>query len=628
MALKRQLGPAAVFAVAAGAMISSGLFVLPWRLFPMAGAGMFICYLGAALLLVPSVLSKAELVTAMPKAGGDYYFIDRSLGPGFGTVGGIAAWASLSLKSAFSVLGIGLLVSSFCGLDPDGWQVKAVACGSCILLAGVNLTGAKPAGRLQIALVALLLTVLGGYVVWGMGAIQAARYEHIIPEQPTNLLKGMAVVFIAFGGVTKVASLGEDVRDPKKDIVKGMFAACAIVSLLYVLVAFVTVGLLPAESGQWTSSPLAQAGGLLWGRPGMLLLSVAALSAFVTTANAGILSASRVAMAMSGDRLLPGMLAGVSARRGVPSAAILFTALFMAAVVLLPLELFIKAASAMKILLFMLTMLSLVLMRESRIASYNPSWRCPLYPWMQIAGIVIYGFLLVELGTAALALGGLVLAGAVVWYALYARLHVLRESALVRIAARLVEADFDEHDLEAELSRVVRERDQVVTDRFDLLIQECALLDIEGRLSRRDVFEAAARELAQKVGLTADGLAAMLGMREGISTTVIRPGLAIPHVIHDGIESVQIVVVRSREGVVFVEGQPPVHIIFVLAASPSERNFYLKALMAIAEIAQEPDFDRRWMRASNSEALREVLLAAERRRELAHGESGPVSEAD
>ena len=115
MALKRELGPISVFAVGAGAMISSGVFVLPAIAFAVVGPGVYLCFLLAAVLLVPTVLSKAELMTAMPKAGGTYYYIDRSLGPGFGTVGGLAAWASLAFKSAFALLGIG--IASTVGLE-------------------------------------------------------------------------------------------------------------------------------------------------------------------------------------------------------------------------------------------------------------------------------------------------------------------------------------------------------------------------------------------------------------------------------------------------------------------------------------------------------------------------------
>ena len=616
MALKRDLSVIDVFALAAGAMISSGLFVLPAIAFVYVGPGLFLCYLLAAVLLLPSVLTKAELMTAMPKAGGTYFFVDRSLGPGFGTAAGVASWASLSFKSGFALLGIGAIAAFMCGWEISAWQVKAVACASCLLFMVINLLGVKHAGRAQIVLVAVLFCVLLGYVVGGIGSVEADRYSPMLPHGWNSLLVGAGMVFVSFGGVTKVATLSEEVRRPKRDLLVGMFSACAIVSLLYVATVFVTVGLLPSSPEAWSPVPLSQAAGQLWGNVGVVVLGLAAVCAFLTTGNAGILTASRTIMAMSQDRVLPQPIGLVSRKRGTPVYAILLTSAFVAAaILLLRLETFVKAASAMTILLFMFEMVALVLMRESRIPTYAPSWRCPFYPWTQIAGILCYGFLLVELGTIPLAIAGLVLGGAVVWYSLYAKVRVLRESALVRLAARVARADFADHDLEAELSRVAREHEAVMEDRFDHLIQECAILDLAEPVSCEEAFHLIADGLAPKIGRPSDEVYGLLLRREALSSTVVRPGLAIPHLIVDGLDSFQVLLVRSRAGVVFGEDAPPVHTMFVLAASPEERHFYLQALVAIAEIAQAPDFDAKWMAASRAEALREVVLAAERRRE-------------
>jgi len=272
----------------------------------------------------------------------------------------------------------------------------------------------------------------------------------------------------------------------------------------------------------------------------------------------------------------------------------------------------------MMLMLFILEMLALILMRESRIPSYNPSWRSPLYPWMQVAGILCYAFFLVELGTVPLAVGGAVLGLAVLWYVLYARVGVMRESALVRLAGRLAATDFHDHDLEAELARLARERDQVMTDRFDQMIHECPIFDVREPVDRDELLLRISQRFAADSERTAQEMCDLLCRREALSSTVIRPGLAIPHVVQEGLVGIKIVLVRSRQGVTFVEGQPPVRIVFALAASPDERNAYLKALVAIAEIAQDTDFDRRWLQASGAEALREVVLVAERRREREH----------
>jgi len=94
MELKKELGLLEVFCISSGAMISSGLFVLPALAFTKAGPFVIFAYMIAGILVIPTVLSKAELVTAMPKTGGIFFFTDRSMGPMMGTLGGMAAWFS------------------------------------------------------------------------------------------------------------------------------------------------------------------------------------------------------------------------------------------------------------------------------------------------------------------------------------------------------------------------------------------------------------------------------------------------------------------------------------------------------------------------------------------------------
>lgn len=106
MALKKSLGLYGVYSIASGAMISSGIFILPALAFTMAGPGVVISYLLAGAAAVLGMLNVIELVTAMPKAGGDYYYITRTLGPLAGSVSGLLSWAALSLKGAFAVYGL------------------------------------------------------------------------------------------------------------------------------------------------------------------------------------------------------------------------------------------------------------------------------------------------------------------------------------------------------------------------------------------------------------------------------------------------------------------------------------------------------------------------------------------
>ena len=113
--MRRELRLFGVFAVASGAMISSGLFILPGLAHDLAGPAVVISYVIAGIMTIPGMLSIAEMSTAMPKAGADAFSVMRSLGPGVGTVSGLLSWFSLSMKSAFALVGLAVFVSHVAG---------------------------------------------------------------------------------------------------------------------------------------------------------------------------------------------------------------------------------------------------------------------------------------------------------------------------------------------------------------------------------------------------------------------------------------------------------------------------------------------------------------------------------
>ena len=111
----------------------------------------------------------------------------------------------------------------------------------------------------------------------------------------------------------------------------------------------------------------------------------------------------------------------------------------------------------------------------------------------------------------------------------------------------------------------------------------------------------------------------MFRTREADSSTMIQPGLAIPHIIVDGKKLFDVLLVRSREGIVFGVDQPHVNTAFILVGSADERNFHLRALMAIAQIVQEEGFTERWLAAAAPENLRDLILLSRRPREKKPG---------
>ena len=140
------------------------------------------------------------------------------------------------------------------------------------------------------------------------------------------------------------------------------------------------------------------------------------------------------------------------------------------------------------------------------------------------------------------------------------------------------------------------------------------MIDIEGHKTQEEVFQAISEALSERLGVAPATIHQKLVEREQQSHTAITPSLAIPHIIVEGERGFDLLMARCREGIEFSESAPNVRAVFVLAGSMDERNFHLQALAAIAQIVQDPHFDRRWLEARTKEDLRDIVLLGKRRR--------------
>ena len=618
--LKKQLGLRDVFAVSAGAMISSGLFILPAIAYASAGPAVILSYIFASILIVPSALSQAELATAMPRAGGTYFYVERSLGPIWGLFGGLANWFSVALKSAFAIVGMAVLIEvvlqEVFGFQMVEWHLKVFGIFCCIGFVAINIVSVKHTSRFQIWLVGILLVLLAFFVIAGAGQTQALRYKGFLAKGWFAIFATAGLVFVSFGGLTHVASITEEVKNPGRNLPLGMILAWAVVGLFYVTVITVTVGLVDGEELSGSLMPISLAAGKFLGAPGFAVLGLAAIAAFVTTANGGILSTSRYPMAMSRDQLLPPILGRISERFATPYVSVILTGAFMiSAIAFLEIEVLVKTASTLMLILFVLVNASVIIMRESRIQSYRPKFRSPLYPYIHIFAIMAYGALIVDMGWVPLSVTAGFVGLSALWYLLYARRRIGRASAVLHIVERVTDRALQAVTLENELRDILLERDEVIEDRFDKLIRECAILDIKDRTDSEKVFREISAILAERVGSHEYVLFEKFLHRESEGATVVQPGFAIPHIVVEGQNKFDILLVRAKDGIEFKGTDEPVRIMFVLLGSKDERNYHLRALMAIAQIAQEKDFEQRWLAARDTEAIRNLILLSTRRRD-------------
>ena len=627
--LEKQLGLWDVYALATGATLSSGFFLLPGIAAAGAGPAMPLSYLLAALILLPGLLSKVELATAMPKAGGIYYFLDRSMGPLVGTIGGFGTWIALILKSAFALVGVGAYLHLFF----PGLELGPIAAAFAIFFGVVNYFGAKKSGSFQVLLLIGLLILLLWFCGFGLMQMEFAQFEGFYDSGSTGVIGTAGLVIVSYMGLTKVSSVAEEVKDPERNLPLGMFLAFATIVVVYtvgtsVMIGVVGIDVLAANGGDLT--PVATVAEALVGPWGKLVMTVAAVLAFSSVANAGVLSASRYPLAMGRDRLLPDVFGKIGAR-GTPTLGIVVTVLLILLCVTLfdPTKIA-KLASAFKLVMFALACLAVIVMRESGIESYDPGFRSPLYPGIQIVGILGSFWLIVNMGILpTLFTGGLITFGAM-WFTYYARDRVSREGAIFHVFERLGRQKDD--GLDRELREIMKERGPREADPFDALLTGARVLDLEGPIDFDDLAAAAGQRLAQDIPISASELTDgfLEGTRRG--GTPVAHGAALPHMRSDILDWPHVLFARVAGGVRFPLGssdsdptsEEVVRAVFFLASPEHDPGQHLRILAQVARGVDQPAFMSEWLAAESDEELKEALFRNERMLiiKLVEGRSG------
>lgn len=565
--LHKGLGLVHVFTIASGAMIGSGLFILPGMAHAMAGPGVIGSYVLAGLLATTGALSLAELATAMPKAGSDYFFIMRGFGAGTGSIAGLLSWFSLSLKGAFAIVGMATFVHLI--VDIPGLLSGAVL---AVLFIGLNILGVREAARAQAVLVVGLFGLLLLYVVVGFPQTRAELLIPFAPYGAASIFSAAGFVFVSYGGLLKVASVAEEVRNPGRVMPLGLTLALVSVTLLYALTVMVTSGVVERSALDGSLTPISDGGRIIMGRFGFVAMSIGAILAFISTANAGIMAASRYLLALSRDQLPPSFLSKVNARFKTPHVAILTTGGLILLSLLLELKVLVEAASCVLMMTYILSCLAVIVLRESRLQNYRPSFRSPLYPWLQIGGILGLGFVLFELGIEAylISAGLILIAFLIFWF--YRRKQAARESALLHLMTRLTDRQLVHGALEAELKQIIRERDDIIVDRFDRLVENAPVLDFPEPLSKEQFFHAAAERLADRLNTEPGRLKTVLQHREEENSTALSLFVAVPHIVVQGEKRFDLLIARASKGIDFSADAREIRAVFVLAGTVDDKD--------------------------------------------------------
>ena len=394
--LQRTLSLPGAIAVSVGGMLS-GIFVLPGLAVGITGSSVWLAFLVASLCILPAVLSKSELATAMPKSGGTYVYIERAFGPLFGTIAGIGLWLSLLLKSAFSLVGLSAYL--YVLIEVDASLTKGIALLALFFILLLNVFGVKKVEKTQLIIVSISVLSLVGIIVFGTSSFDSNLLEPVFVDGSSGFITGVAFLYISYAGVTKIAAVAGEIKNPEKNLPRTMIFSLLLITTIYVFVALVLVGNVEASILSTDIKPIHTLFQSIGGNALGYVAGAVGVITLLSMANSGVLASSRFPFAMGKDKLMPGFLGSVSSRFMTPVSAIITTSTLIAlAILFLDVVKIAKLASAFKVLMFIFNELSVIVLRETNAQWYNPSFRSPLYPYVQLFGIFSGIVLLAYLG--------------------------------------------------------------------------------------------------------------------------------------------------------------------------------------------------------------------------------------
>lgn len=346
--LKRVLGLPDAVGVGLGAIIGAGIFVVTGVAAGVSGSSFLIGLLIAGVVASFNGLSSAQLAAVYPQSGGTYEYGYRVLRPWLGFSAG---WMFLLSKlSAAGIVAIGFgsyfhqLVPFF---TPMQYSVTAV-----VLLTAANFWGVQKAGAINSVIVLVTLLSLVYFVFVGIGSVSEHNFQPFITKGIKGIAEATAILFFAFTGYARIATLAEEVVEPRKTIPRAVIITLITAILLYMAVSYVAVGVIGSTAMAQSNSPLQVAAGAVQGYGLSTIITLGASTAMLGVLLSQILGISRMLLAMGRRNDLPAFFTRVHQRTAVPHTGIFFTGLVILIITLLGSFEFVVRAATFTILLY------------------------------------------------------------------------------------------------------------------------------------------------------------------------------------------------------------------------------------------------------------------------------------
>ncbi|QAT42224.1 APC family permease [Aminipila luticellarii] len=410
--LKRVYGAFELIMLGIGVIVGTGIFVITGvAAADYAGPALTISFIIAGFACACAALCYAELASMIPASGSSYTFCYVGLGEVFGwfvgwcltleyivAMSAIATGWSAYITNLLSVVGIHL--PSFLVAGPfSGGLVNLPAIIIVSAIAGLLILGAKESANVNNFLVIVKIGIVILFIVLGVRHVNVANFTPFMPYGWDGVFSGAAIVFFAYLGFDAIANAAEEVKDPAKDLPKGIIGSLIVVTVLYIAVTLVLTGMLPYLKYHDVAAPVAYALAQVGVNWGSALVSVGAVTGLTSGVLVTMYSSTRLIYAISRDGLLPTKFSKISEKASTPTSSTFLIWLLGCLITgFLPIGIIAELVNMGTIAAFIMVSITVIKLRQSH-PEIERSFRVPLVPVVPILAVVICGFLALQLAS-------------------------------------------------------------------------------------------------------------------------------------------------------------------------------------------------------------------------------------
>lgn len=387
--LKKVLGPLHVWAIAVGLVISGEYFGWNYGWNTAGTTGFVVTTLIVTVLYICFTLSLTELAAAIPDAGGPFAYSFKA----FGSTAAFIAGYSTFVEFVFAPPAIALAIGSYVNFLFPALAVTHIAAFIYVVFTLLNLLGVKEAAFFTVAVTVLALAELAVFISITLPEFQPALFAANTPAiKPSAVFAALPFAIWFYLGIEGVAMITEEVKEPARNVPKGTLAAIGTLVFISLAVMFCTGGV-----GDWrllanSDHPLPGAISMVLGKQHLLTKIFAGLGLFglIASFHSLMIGYSRQIFALAREGVLPRSLSAISKKKNVPFAGLLAGSVIGVITVYTGVTSYVITVSALgAIVMYILTMLSLIKLRTKHLTTDNNGYKTPLYPWMPVTAIIL-----------------------------------------------------------------------------------------------------------------------------------------------------------------------------------------------------------------------------------------------